>query len=394
MDLISLPIERVEFEETLPFDLFDAQGRLLLAANQSLQDPAVLQRLRMRGELFAEAGPIAAWHPAAAQPSELLVQDHATLAAEPGWEWKGLVQMADVALRQPKPGSPWLERVHELHARMRSLSLQRLDEALFHFIYQGARHVDDYSCHQALRCALIAGAVARTLGWDAALVEAVEKAALTMNVSMRPLQDQLASQADAHIDPDTRKRIVRHSLDSAKLLLASGVEDRLWLDAVLLHHDGTLEGLPLEQLSPGKRLALLLHRVDVYSAVLSRRATRSALTPTQAARKACLGPDGRPDVMGAALLKTMGLYPPGSFVQLDTQEIGVVLSRGRNASQPLVAVLVSSWGEALAEPRLRDTSQLGCAVCTGLQPDQVEMEPAAATWAVLHRLARKLRATM
>jgi hypothetical protein len=47
-----------------------------------------------------------------------------------------------------------------------------------------------------------------------------------------------------------------------------------------------------------------------------------------------------------------------------------------------VAVLITSWGKALANPQVRDTSQLGCAVCTGLQPDQVKLAPAAATWAV------------
>ena len=42
----------------------------------------------------------------------------------------------------------------------------------------------------------------------------------------------------------------------------------------------------------------------------------------QAAREACLGPTGVPDEIGGALLKAVGLYPPGSFVELACGEIG------------------------------------------------------------------------
>lgn len=249
-----------------------------------------------------------------------------------------------------------------------------LDEALFHFIGHGARHADDYSSHHAVHCLLIAAAVARTLGWDTGLVETVERAALTMNVAMRRLQDRLALQPAAGVDQDSREQIARHPVTSARLLADSGVQDPVWLEAVRLHHDSSLDMWPLEQLAVGQRLALLLRRVDVYSAVLSRRATRSALTPMQAARRACLGSDGRPDMIGAALLKTVGLYPPGSYVQLNSRERGMVLRRGKRADQPLVAALTNVRGEPLPEPRLRDTAQLGYAVHAGLQPDQVPVD--------------------
>ncbi len=379
----------------MPFDLFDARGWLLLAANQSLEEPAVRERLRLRNEFFADAEVVAFCRPELMQVLGAAEQEEEPLlASDSTCDWRSLIRLADTVLAQPDPGGSWVEGVNELHARMRSLAVHRWDEALCHLIYQGSRHANDYSSCQALRCALIAGALASTLGWDALLIEAVEKAALTMNVAMRRLQDQLALQPDASIDQDTRKLIARHSLDGAKLLLASGVTDHAWLDTVRFHHDSSLEGPPTEQLAPGQRLALLLRRVDIYSAMLSRRVTRSALTPMQAARKACFGPDGRPDRIGAALLKTIGLYPPGSFVQLCNQEKGVVVCRGVRPNEPLVAVLVDAYGELLPEPRLRDTARPGRAVRTELQADSVVVDPPTATWAALHSLGRKLRRAM
>ena len=99
----------------------------------------------------------------------------------------------------------------------------------------------------------------------------------------------------------------------------------------------------------------MLRRVDVFAAKLSRRATRVPMSPVQAAREACIGADGKPDEIGAALLKSVGLYPPGSFVQLVSGELGIVIARGHRANLPVVAALVSPSGAPLGVPAIRDT---------------------------------------
>jgi ribosomal protein S16 len=63
------------------------------------------------------------------------------------------------------------------------------------------------------------------------------------------------------------------------------------------------------------------------------------------------------DEAGAALIKVVGIYAPGSYVRLATQEVAVVVRRGANTTTPRVAVLVNRQGMATAEPMLRDTSQ-------------------------------------
>jgi hypothetical protein len=86
------------------------------------------------------------------------------------------------------------------------------------------------------------------------------------------------------------------------------------------------------------------------------------MSPVQAARLACLPEDGQPDEVGAVLMKTLGLYPPGSWVQLACGEIGIVLERGRRPTQPLVASLLNPGGSPLPEPLLRDARALRYAV--------------------------------
>lgn len=71
----------------------------------------------------------------------------------------------------------------------------------------------------------------------------------------------------------------------------------------------------------------------------------------------------------------MGLYPPGSFVQLVSGETGIVIARGRQANLPLVATLRSQSGVPLVSPALRDTAEPRHAVKGGLGAEDVNVLP-------------------
>ena len=89
----------------------------------------------------------------------------------------------------------------------------------------------------------------------------------------------------------------------------------------------------------------------------------------------CLGQDGVPDEVGAALLRATGLYPPGSFVELANGERGIVVARGRRANLPWVASLVAPSGMALGEPALRDTLETRFAVRAAVASTLVKVRP-------------------
>ena len=62
------------------------------------------------------------------------------------------------------------------------------------------------------------------------------------------------------------------------------------------------------------------------------------------------------DEAGAALVKTLGIYPPGALVRLASQEVAVVLRRGATATTPRVAVVISRTGMPTGEMIPRDTT--------------------------------------
>ncbi|ACB33274.1 putative metal dependent phosphohydrolase [Leptothrix cholodnii SP-6] len=401
MALISLSPRHLHLRAALPFRVYDANGMLMLASGTAIEHEAQLQTLRSKA-LFADDSEAQGWLERANQTVQALMLDDAPLQqiAVARWRdtgsgaaltreslgraggdspsrqrcasaldtnislierWESQMQQVTALLREGQRDSGWLERLYLAVTISNSLAESHPNEVLFLMIQHAAHQTRHYSSHHAALCAVICTRVATALQWTDDEVQALSLASITMNLSMTALQDRLATQKEPPT-PEQREQIQSHALRSASELAAIGVRDPRWLKVVRLHHDRSLLETPLARLDSSSRLARLLGVVDRFTAKVSRRASRSPMSPLAAARDACVGPDGRPDELGSALLKTLGMYPPGSYVQLATGEIGVVLARGGKANEPMVAALVGTSGLPLADPVLRDTSRTGRAV--------------------------------
>jgi len=178
------------------------------------------------------------------------------------------------------------------------------------------------------------------------------RAALTMNVAMTQMQDVLASQAEKPT-PVQQEMIRVHPVKSAMMLGNMGVQDENWLEIVGDHHNSHPDSGDIRQATPAERLTRILKMVDRYAAMISPRLSRAGRTATESARAVLA--DGS-DEVGRALMRVVGLCPPGTFVRMDTDELGVVLRRGIKANLPDVAIVGSADGQLLREPRLHSTA--------------------------------------
>ena len=97
--------------------------------------------------------------------------------------------------------------------------------------------------------------------------------------------------------------------------------------------------------------------IDSFTAKHSPRATRAPLPAQQAARDLFVQSSGDP--LASLLIKELGIFPPGCYVQLASGEIAVVTHRSESAKAPLVAALTNRHGDALGQPIPRDTSRPG-----------------------------------
>lgn len=206
--------------------------------------------------------------------------------------------------------------------------------------------------HSMLVCCVCMVVAREMLRWPASRVQQLGHAALSMNIAMSELQDQLAQQTH----PLTAQQIAAvesHAERSEALLRTLGVADPVWLEAVRCHHHRTPG--PLAKKTEPQQMARLLQRADIFGARMAPRAARLPMPVTAAMQASYYDEEHQVDEAGAALVKTLGVYPPGAFVRLASQEVGVVVRRGTTATTPKVAVVTNRDGMPTGEPIPRDT---------------------------------------
>ena len=348
----------------LPFNVRQSDRTLLLARGQVLRSEQQLEALFERGMLV--------------DIDELLTPRERVLQAAPErlpmrWE-KTIEQIAQVLLEVPAVGFDGV--LDDVAQPLVALIERDADLAIFQVLRQHGSALSQYGVNHSIHCAIAAFLAARRLVWEPAAVARAFKAALTMNISMLDLQGRLATQVSP-LTTGQRTAIHDHPQRSVQMLRLAGIADAAWLEAVEQHHeveDGSGYPSGLQAVSP---LAALLRQCDIYTAKLSPRSSREALTADVAARR--LYTMSREDPMAMALIKEFGLYPPGSFVRLASGETGMVVRRGSGIQTPIVAAMTDRRGASLAEPVRRDTASPEHAIVAalGASPARAAMAPRA-----------------
>ena len=372
MHLVPVSVESIKIGQPLPFPLMDKDGVLLAKKTFVIASRGDLLDFSNRGGgLFIDVADSEAHHRAYVGQLNGMVRDGRSLGEIAGAQislkkadareddndknpdWLDLQVQGNTLLRDSQ-SSHFLERLGRLHQQLQVQSQRNPDGTLFALIHLSTTETRMYSATHAMLVSVMCGLAAReVLNWPADVESMVCKAALTMNLGMTELQDRLASQTDP-VSPAQRKLIDDHPARSMEKLMALGVTDAIWLQAVAQHH--TQAPGPLRARSPAERLARLIQRADMFAARLAPRAARVPVAPA-AAMQACYFDENRQiDEAGASLIKAVGIYQPGSFVRLASDEVGVVVKRGLNTTTPKVAVLINRSGMPTVEPMVRDTS--------------------------------------
>jgi HD-GYP domain-containing protein (c-di-GMP phosphodiesterase class II) len=296
--------------------------------------------------------------------------------------WSGVALRAGAMLRDA--ASPDLEsRIHRIEGQVRELTACEPDGSLLWLVHHNASEPHNYSVLHALLVAVVCDLAADCLGGVSAEMRlSMRRAALTMNLCITRLQDELTQQPSL-LTTEQREAIQGHGARAAARLRDSGVIDALWLEAVEHHHDapaGALSALP-----PGVQLARLIQQADIFAARLSPRRARKALAANDAAKGVYFDERKAPDEAGAAVIKAVGMYLPGSYVRLRNGDVAVVVRRGELANQPVVASVATAQGMPFSHPQRRDARLPEHAVSAGLPPHEMRVR---VTLAQLLRLSK------
>lgn len=258
--------------------------------------------------------------------------------------WADLEAALQVVLTQPDKVQRFEKKMHELRQWQTELVSQDIDAALYLMFQLATTHTTGYSASHSLVCSTLGKVLAPHLNLSAKEEQALTLSAMTMNIGMTRLQDELAMQLDR---PSAEQgRIIRaHAEIGHQMLQELGVQNPLWLETVLQHHTPPTERKSLSQLAPAQRITRILITIDRYAAMISPRKSRPGLSVAESFKTIISQHLASRDEVAQALAQTIGKYPPGTLVKLDNQEIAMVLRRSHKNNKLLIASVSDARGQ-------------------------------------------------
>lgn len=226
------------------------------------------------------------------------------------------------------------------------------------------QHERPYSINHSLNMAILASLLTRHIGIEQPDERtSIVAAALTCNIAMLHFQDLLEQQTTP-LNDEQKENIRRHPEGAVKLLREFGLDDDIWLNAILYHHE-TISGEGYPNGVSGDAIpqsARILAIVDSYTALVTNRSYRKAKQPKDILRYFFMDKGKKLDEQLSQLfIKMMGIYPPGTYVRLENGEHGLVVHRAASGNSAMPTVLSykgSTSGSFYNKTMERDTNNV------------------------------------
>lgn len=289
-------------------------------------------------------------------------------------DWIAYKNKLSILLTYPKKEN-FLIKLEYIYQEISFYINKNSDATLTELIYLTYYEKENYSAmHSLLVCAISVITARKVLKWDEKIIEDLGKAALTMNISMTSLQDQLVNQ-NFKLNSEQILIINNHAEDSKKILEYLGVKSENWLEGVAYHRKIATDDFFHKSIC--EKIGRLLQRCDILSARLAPRKNRQTLPINLALQASYLNEIKQPDEFGVSIVKALGLYAPGAYVQLINQEIGIVVKRvvvrpGIIGNSPIVIGLLNKEGLPFTNFVLRDTSQESFKIIKAISSEQIK----------------------
>ncbi len=219
---------------------------------------------------------------------------------------------------------------------------------------------DDYTyMHSVAVCALMVS-LARQLGLSDEQVRQAGLAGLLHDVGKMMVPLRVLNKPGKLTDAEF-ETVKSHPSQGHKMLLeGTGISD-IALDVCLHHHEktdgrGYPERLTDTQISLYAKMGAVC---DVYDAITSNRPYKNGWEPAESLRKMAEWSNGHFDSrIFQAFVKSIGIYPIGSLVKLESNRLGVIIEQTeKSLLSPVVKVFFSIKSNVRIPPEILDLSK-------------------------------------
>lgn len=332
----------------LPWDVYDADGNVLLCQGYVIQTDSQLEQLFERGRFKPRV-------------IEVPQKDTETSGNEaecnPFAHYPDYLHSLEKTLAMIASGKPEARKhLQDLAHAIEQACIRAPDSslALIH-LYSIGPTIHEQIIFYAILCQLIA----RQFGLDEQRIPLLTEAALSANLALVPVADKINA-FNKILSEEQRSVIRKHPQRSIRALKAVGIDNELLFTIIAQHHEqadgsGYPEGLSGADIRPEAEILALAER---YVAMITKRAYRQRMNVTAARKLITNLADGtfRP-ALTKALLQVLGEYPPGTLVRLENNEVGVITGRPIRARGPFVQVVFDPSGNNYDTRQERDTSE-------------------------------------
>lgn len=221
---------------------------------------------------------------------------------------------------------------------------------------------DEYTyMHSVAVCALMI-ALARQLGLDDELTRELGLAGLLHDIGKAKVPLEILNKPGKLTDAEF-EAVKSHPEHGHAILAAGGAAGAIALD-VCLHHHEKIDGSGYPHRLKGEAISLhakMAAVCDVYDAITSNRPYKSGWNPAESIRRMAEWSKGHFDeAVFQAFVRTVGIYPVGSLVRMESGRLGVVVDQTEGALlAPKVKLFFSTRSQLPMMPETIDLSRPG-----------------------------------
>lgn len=222
------------------------------------------------------------------------------------------------------------------------------------------KQMGNYATEHAVSTSALIIALARQEGKSDPEVEKLALGALVKDIGLASLDHRLTAKAGAYT-PSEQSAMQNHVEEGLAVLEATSNLPDLSVAVVLEHHE-RFDGLGYPYRMAGEEISLagrMAAIVDTYDAMTSDRPYRRALSPSAALRQMYESAGSQFDpALVAAFVRTVGVYPVGTLVRLESGHLGVVEStHAEDLLHPVVRVFYHAGRRQYVAPVVVDLSR-------------------------------------
>ena len=243
---------------------------------------------------------------------------------------------------------------------------------------------DNYTFTHMVNVAALAMAQARSLNLDGALLREFGFAALMHDIGKVHTPLEILNKPDK-LTKEEFDVMKRHVVDGAHILRRTPEMPALAPIVAFEHHlKQDLSGYP-ENIGTRKLnlCTMIVSIADVFDALRSNRPYRQGLATVRI--RSIMGEQGNPafnQVLLKRFVNLMGLFPIGTLVRLNTEDLAVVTAEHpTDPFRPQVKILMDRSGAMIDEPMLANTwdrdsrGEYPYAVVEAVDPESVAIDP-------------------